>query len=167
MNSYFKLRFTLFLPLVLMLTACASSKATLEEKNTLAKPELTFIDLKSFDRELTAALSEPLSKVEVDFFDKITPSALPDRLQHWMVSIEDGGGSVKVLPPKSSVIPKNPFLIISLVTSLWSVSDMFKSVAHQTDYKSAHAFDAEIVLKIDEKGDAVVERVIFLKKNKS
>ena len=154
------------LTIFLLMTGCASNAPYTTDK-VLAKPELTFVDLKSFDRELTASLSEPLSKVEVAFFDRITPSALPDRLQHWMVSVEAGGGSVKILPAKPSVTPKNPFLIISLVTSLWSASDMFKSVSDQTHYKSAHAFDAEIVLKIDEKGDSVIDRVIFLKKTKS
>lgn len=158
--SYFSLS------VFLLLTACASNAPYTTDK-ALAKPELTFVDLKSFDRELTASLSEPLTKVEIAFFDKVTPSALPDRLQHWMVSVEAGGGSVKVLPAKPSLAPKNPFLIISLVTSLWSASDMFKSVSDQTYYKSAHAFDAEIVLKIDEKGDSVIDRVIFIKKTKS
>jgi len=164
--KYYKYRNQLCLMLFLLITACASNTPPMVAKE-LAKPELTFVDLKSFDRELTASLTEPLSKVEVAFFDKVTPSALPDRLQHWMVSIEAGGGSVKVLPPKPSVTPKNPFLIISLVTSLWSASDMFKSVSDQTHYKSAHAFDAEIVLKIDDKGDSVVDRVVFIKKIKS
>ncbi len=165
MKNY-KFRSQLVLSAFLLLSACASNTPPTANQAT-AKPELTFVDLKSFDRELTAALAEPLTKVEVAFFDKVTPSALPDRLQHWMVSVEAGGGSVKVLPPKPSVTPKNPFLIISLVTSLWSASDMFKSVSDQTHYKSAHAFDAEIVLKIDGNGDSVVDRVIFIKKSKS
>ena len=149
----------------LLLSACASDMPPTTAK-ALAKPELTFVDLQSFDRELMASLSEPLPKVEVAFFDRITPSALPDRLQHWMVSVESGGGSVKVVPPKSSVTAKNPFLLISLVTSLWSASDMFKSMSNQSHYKSAQGFDAEIILKIDDKGDSVVERVVFLKKLK-
>jgi len=161
-----KCRTYLCVTIFLWITACASKVPHTADK-AVAKPTLTFVDLKSFDRELTASLSEPLTKVEVAFFDKVTPSALPDRLQHWMVSVEAGGGSVKVLPPKPSVTPKNPFLIISLVTSLWSASDMFKSVSDQTHYKSAHAFDAEIVLKIDDKGDSVVDRVVFTKKIKS
>jgi len=164
--THYTYRNHLCLAILLFVTACASNVPYTADK-AVAKPELTFVDLKSFDRELTASLSEPLSKVEVAFFDKVTPSALPDRLQHWMVSVEAGGGSVKVVPPKPSVNPKNPFLIISLVTSFWSVSDMFQSLSDQTHYKSAHAFDAEIMLKNDEKGDSVVDRVIFLKKTKS
>ena len=116
-----------FAALFLLLTACASNMPPTAAK-ALAKPELTFVDLQSFDRELMASLSEPLPTVEVAFFDRITPSALPDRLQHWMVSVESGGGSVKVVPPKSSVTAKNPFLLISLVTSLLSASDMLKSM---------------------------------------
>lgn len=155
----------LFGAMFLLLSACAANSPSIPVK-ALAKPELTFVDLQSFDRELTASLSESLPKVEVAFFDRITPSALPDRLQHWMVSVEAGGGSVKVLPPKPSVTAKNPFLLISLVTSLWSASDMFKSMSNQSHYKSAQGFDAEIILKTDDKGESVVDRVVFLKKPK-
>jgi hypothetical protein len=147
------------------LSACAGTTPP-NSAQALAKPELTFVDLQSFDRALAASLSEPLPKVEVAFFNRITPSALPDRLQHWMASVEAGGGTVMVLPPKSSVTPKTPFLLISLVSSLWSASDMFKSMSNQSNYKSARGFDAEIILKTDDKGDSVVDRVVFLKKPK-
>lgn len=149
----------------LLLSACTANNPPTPGK-AMAKPELTFVDLQSFDRELMAALSEPLPMVEVAFFDRVTPSALPDRLQHWMVSVEAGGGTVKVVSPKPSVTPRDPFLIISLLSTLWSASDMFKSLSNQSHYKSAQGFDAEIVLKMDNRGDAVVDRVVFLKKSK-
>ena len=158
-------RHYLFAAMMFLLSACASNMPVTADKAP-AKSELMFVDLQSFDRELTASLSDSFPRVEVAFFDRITPSALPDRLQHWMVSVEAGGGSVKVLPPKPSVTAKNPFLIISLITSLWSVSDMLKSMSNQSHYKSAQKFDVEILLKIDEKGDSVVDRVVFLKKHK-
>jgi hypothetical protein len=135
----------LFAALFLLLSACAANSPPTPGK-ALAKSELTFVDLQIFDR--------------------ITPSALPDRLQHWMVSVEAAGGSVKVLPPKPSFTPRDPSLIISLLTSLWSASDLFKSLSNQAQYKSARGFDAEIVLKMDDRGDAVVDRVVFLKKPK-
>ena len=50
------------------------------------KPELQFVDLQGFDRDLHGALSAPLPKVDVAFLDRISPNALPERLQRELQS---------------------------------------------------------------------------------
>ena len=149
----------------LLLAACESNPnqpaTTLPPKETLQ-----FVDLQGFDRDLASALAAPLPKVDVYFYDHITPSGLPIRLQKWMAAVEAGGGSVKVVPPKSSVSPKNPFLLISAISSLWSASQVVKAAAEKNQFKTAHGYDAEIVLKTDSAGQNLVDRVIFSKKNK-
>ena len=130
------------------------------------KPELQFVDLQGFDRDLGASLAAPLPQVEVAFYDRITPSAMPPRLEQWMAAVETGGGSVTVVPPKPSVTSKSPFLLISAISSLWSASKMAKEMSARALYKSAGAYDAQIILKTDDKGDSVVERVVFLQRKK-
>jgi hypothetical protein len=97
----------------LLLAAC---ETTLGPSASAVPPkaELQFTDLGGFDRELAGSLSS-LPKVDVAFYDRIVPSALPTRLQHWMASVESGGGTVTVVPPKPTVTPKNPMLLISAV----------------------------------------------------
>ncbi len=129
-----------------------------------AKPSLEFVDLQAFDSDLRTSLSAPLPKVDVAFFGRITPSALPERLQHWMTAVQAGGGSVKVVPPASTVTTRNPMMLINLLSSFWTASEAIKSRSTQAQYRVAHAFDAQIVLKLDDKGDTVVDRVVFLKK---
>jgi hypothetical protein len=131
-----------------------------------ARAELNFVDLQGFDRDLAGSLSAPLPKVEVAFYDRVTPSALPERLQHWMASVEAGGGSVKVVPPKSSVTAKSPFLLISAISTLWTASKMVKEVSAQSRFKAAQSFDAEIILKADDKGESVVDKVVFTQRKK-
>ena len=108
----------------------------------------------------------PISRVDVAFYDRVTPSAMPERLQPWMAAVEDGGGTVKVIPPKPSVTPRNPFLLISVISSIWSASKMAKELALKAQYKTAQAFDAEIQLKLDEKGESVVDKVVFVQRKK-
>ena len=149
----------------LLLGACASS-ATEPEVPVAPKEELRFIDLQSFDRELSGSLAAPLPMVKVSFYDHIVPSALPERLQQWMASVEAGGGTVKVTPPKSSVTAKNPFLIISAVSTLWTASKMAKEAAVKAQFQKAQSYDAEILLKVDDKGETVVDQVVFAQRKK-
>ncbi len=131
-----------------------------------AKPSLQFVDLAGFDKDLTQSLGSPLPKVDIAFYDRITPSAIPERLQKWMASVESSGGSVKVVPPPSTVTAKSPFLLLSAASSLWSANKMAKEAAVAAQYKVAHQYDADIVLKVDDKGDTVVDKVVFNQRKK-
>jgi hypothetical protein len=153
------------LGLALLLLACESSP-TQPASAEPPKAELQFVDLQGFDRDLAASLTTPLPRVNVAFYDRIVPSALPERLQHWMKAVEAGGGSVKVVPPKSDVTAKSPFLLISAISSIWSTSKMVKDLTTQAQFKAASAFNAEIILKRDDNGDALVDRVLFVQKPK-
>jgi hypothetical protein len=145
----------------LALAACTQIPQAPEAPSAAPKAQLQFVDLQGFDRDLAASLGAPLPKVDVAFYDRITPSDLPERLQKWMASVESSGGSVKVIPAPSSVTARSPFLLISAISSLWTANKMLKEAATAAQFKAAHAYDAEIVLKLDDKGDTVVDKVVF------
>lgn len=149
----------------ILLVACESNPPQLAA-TALPKSEMQFVDLQGFDKDLASALAAPLPRVDVAFYDRIAPSALPDRLQQWMASVQAGGGEVKVTPPKSNLTSKSPLLLISAVTTLWSASKMAKELATKAQFKSAQAYDAEIILKLDDKGDTLVEKVVFSQRKK-
>ena len=148
-----------------LLAACASPAAD-PGGPAAPKEELRFIDLQSFDRELSGSLGAPLPTVKVSFYDHIAPSALPERLQQWMASVQAGGGTVKVTPPKSSVTAKNPFLLISAASTLWTASKMAKEASVNAQFQKAQGYDAEILLKVDENGATVVDQVVFAQRKK-
>jgi hypothetical protein len=102
----------------------------------------------------------------VAFYDRISPNALPERLQRWMAAVEKGGGTVKVVPPKPSVGTRSPMLLISAITSLWSASNMAKEMSANAQFKAAQAYDVDVLLKLDDRGDSVVDRVVFVKRQK-
>ncbi len=162
-----KLAQKLALPLLLAagLAACGSSPSNTAPSSP-PQAEMQFVDLQGFDRDLYASLSAPLPKVDVAFYDRITPSALPERLQSWMAAVEAGGGKVTVVPPKSSVTARDPFLLISAISSLWSASRMAKEAAVKAQFASAQAYDAQIILKKDDKGDSMVDKVVFTQRKK-
>ena len=160
------LQWLVFVSLMVGLGACVPLPAAPDEATKPASPQLQFLDLQSFDRDLSRSLSAPLPTLEVAFLDRVTPSALPERLQKWMASIEAGGGAVKVVPPPSSVTARNPLMLVSALTTLWSAGRMAQSVAQDAQFKAAQTHDAEIRLKTDDKGQTVVDRVVFVRRAK-
>ena len=129
-----------------------------------AIPRLQFIDMGGFDQTLSSSLNTASPKVEVGFYDKVTPSALPERLQKWMAAVESRGGKVKIIPPSSNVTAKNPFLLISAISSIWSATSMVKDASAESRFAVAGNYDAELVLKQDDKGDTLVEKLVFVQR---
>lgn len=152
--------------MVVVLNACAPLPPEPDAQAKPASPLLQFLDLQSFDRELSRSLAAPLPAVEVAFHDRVSPSAMPERLQKWMASVEAGGGAVRVVPPPSSVTARNPLMLVSALTTLWSAGRMAQSVAQDAQFKAAQTHDAEIRLKTDERGQTVVDRVVFVRRAK-
>ena len=125
--------------------------------------EIEFVDLKTFDSQLSGALGAQLPKVEVDFYNRVTPSDLPERLQQWMASVEKGGGSVRVVPPPGSITPKDPLLLFS---ALWNAIKLARLAAENAQRKPAQAYNAQILLKADPQGEAVVDKIVFVQREK-
>jgi hypothetical protein len=155
----------LLLVVLLALAGCQSDP-TIPAASAQPRSQLQFVDFPGFDRDLSRSLSEPLPQVDVTFYDRVTTSALPERLQQWMASIEAGGGTVSLVPPKSTVASRSPMLLISAITSIYSASKMAKELAIKEQFAAAHAYDAAIVLKIDDRGESVVDKVVFTQRKK-
>jgi hypothetical protein len=52
------------------------------------------------------------------------------------------------------------------LSSVWSANKLAKEAALKDEFKPAQAFDAEIVLRKDGVGNSVIERLVFIIKNK-
>ena len=155
---------TLLLPalVALSLAACQTPPSAASATAPAAKPELQFVDLQSFDRELSTALASQLPKVDVVFYDRVPPSAMPERLQRWMASVEAGGGTVKVVPPPGSVTPKDPFLLFSAISAVWNASRLANAASASSLVKPAQGYDVSIVLKADEQAGSVIDQLVFV-----
>ena len=145
-------RALLLLLLSASLLACQSAPPTAGSNPT--RTELTFIDLGRFDRDLAAALSAAPPTVAVTFHDRVSPSALPARLQAWMSAIETGGGTVEVVTPPPALTARGPVLLYQAGIE---ASDTVQR-------RAAKGFDAQIRLARTETGDTLVERIVFTQK---
>ncbi|AMC35174.1 hypothetical protein [Janthinobacterium sp. B9-8] len=149
--------------LILLLAACASGP-----NEAISKPQadIKFVDYKGFDRDLINSLNAPLPKIQVAFYEQITPNALPERVQKWMAAVEANGGKVDITVPKSNstISAKSPLLIISVITSLWSANKMVQEVSGEAQFNAASLYNAEVILKYDESNKMVIDKIIFHKK---
>lgn len=143
--------------ILILLTGCAASAPPAQP----AKPTLQFVDLQQFDRELGASLSAPLPRVEVSLYDRVAPSALPPRLQRWLGAADQGGGKVRVVPAPGSVTPKNPLMLVSIISGLWSGQNVAKEIAAESQLRVARNYDVEVFLRQDERGDTLIDRIVF------
>jgi hypothetical protein len=57
-------------------------------------------------------------------------------------------------------------LLISAISTLWSGSKMVKDMSTQAQFRAAEAYDAEIILKQDDKSGTVVDKVVFVQRKK-
>jgi hypothetical protein len=157
---------SLSISMSMLLTACETNPA--QQPRTQAplppKTEMSFADLAGFDRDLGNSLAAPLPTVQIAFYDRLTPSAIPERLQRWMAAVEAGGGKVTIKPPPSTVSAKSPFALLSAASSIYSASKMIKDTNEKAKYKAAEAYNAEIQLKTDDKGDSIIDKVVFAAK---
>lgn len=142
---------------VIVLSGCAANFPPTEA----ARSTLQFVDVQQFDRELGASLAAPLPHVEVSLYDRIAPSALPSRLQRWLGASDQGGGKFRVVPAPGTVVPKNPLLLVSMISSLWSGNKMAKEIAAESRLRVARNYDVRMFLRQDEHGDTFVDRIIF------
>jgi hypothetical protein len=126
-----------------------------------ARGPLAFLDLPSFDQRLAGALGAQPPRVDVVFLDRVSPSALPTRLQSWIAAVESGGGAVRVVPDPSGPSARS-LILIGALTSLWSAYKAKVEIAERTVYRAAREFDARIELRDLPGGGSVVERVVFV-----
>ena len=83
-----------------------------------------------------------------------------------MASVESSGGKVLITPPASTVTAKTPLLLISVATTLWRTSSMIKEASLLAEYKPARSYNAQILLKVDDSGNTVVDKLVFMERKK-
>lgn len=127
--------------------------------------EIKFFDIKKFDHDLYHALKSQEREVSVVMYEKVSPNNTPDRIQKWLNSVEKNGGKVEIEPPANELVPRNPFVLIGMVGSLWDAVKAATDFRDSQLTQSVKGHDAVIVLERNPRGEIVVGKVTF-KKNR-
>jgi len=152
----------LFLPISLALAGCATD--TIEPSSQAPKENLSFVDIDVFDRDLANSLNAGLPSVEVKFYEKVSPNALPSRLQKWVKSAEGTGGKVQVDPPEGELVARDPMVLLSLFGTLFSAARTAIQLQQENQLNAARQRDVVITLERRPDGQVVVGKVRFNKR---
>lgn len=128
-------------------------------------PSLIFLDVQKFDGDLAASLEAGLERVEVGFYDPISPNQLPERIQKWVSATQAQGGRLIVQAPPGEPTPKNPLALIGLIGSAYSSAKALISIQQERLLASAKQRDIVMMLERDPKTQAVkVGKVAFVRR---
>lgn len=128
------------------------------------QPKLSFVDLDAFDRDLAASLRADQGQVEIEFFEKVSPNALPPRLQKWLQTAEGTGGRVQVEPPQGELVARNPLALLSLFGTLFSTAKAAIQIQQESQLNAARDHDVHIQLERTPEGRVLVGKVTFKKR---
>lgn len=143
----------------LVLSGCVS-----DPKMPPPKEKVTYIDTNSFDRSLNSSLSANLERVEILVDDKISPIAIPERLNKWLAAVDANGGSVQVKQVEVDSAGKTRGFPIALIGLAIELIRLLRADTEEKRYESAGNYDAEVLVRQVSGGERVIERVILYRR---
>jgi hypothetical protein len=159
----FKITFLILLigAFLSLLSACSTSS------REPAKQEVTFIDLQKFDDEIVVSLSNIKDPVSVNFYSQVTPNEIPPRLQKMLSAVERSGGKVNISMPEGEPQFKDPTLVFSLFSGMYSGIKAFISMrADMNLEESVKNRDANILLARNLQGNLYIQKIELKTKDK-
>ena len=159
--------FLKMLGMVFMLTL-AACVATVPLSSTVESTpngvKLSFLDISTFDRDLSGSLQDKNTTVEVAFYEKVSPNNVPDRLQKWISVVEADGGKVLVEPPLNDLVARSPMAALSLLGTLITSIKGYAKFNSEKVYESVRGRNAVITLERNNKGEVVINTIKFVKR---
>jgi len=130
---------------LLILTACESN---LPKSRTEPSSYLKYIDTNQFDQQLSQSMQQDEQEIEIETLSPFSSNNIPERLNNWLSMITQNGGKVKTEPAEGERV-------------LGTIKLIFNSIYNLGKYKPAAKYDAKLIYRRNESGEAMIEKVIF------
>lgn len=144
---------------LLAVSCIATAQNAGEEPAITPRGPIMFIDSKLFDGKLSSELESGKSRVEVDVTSKVTLSSIPGRMDKWLSAAAEEGKvefrQVESVPQRTRFL----FGVLPLVFSFLQKRDEEKT------YKPVKDYDVAVLYRKNESGDALIEKIVFTRKN--
>ena len=150
-----------FLAFVSLISACSTNS------REPPKQEVTFIDLQKFDDEIVVSLSNIKDPVFVNFYSQVTPNEIPPRLQKILAAVDKSGGKINVSMPEGEPKLKDPTIVFSLFSGMYSGIKAFISMRAEISLEeSVKNRDANILLARNLQGNLYIQKIELKTKDK-
>jgi hypothetical protein len=154
----------MLLALVFTIGACTPSiPLNPSAQSSVAEPQISFVDIGKFDKDLATSLSSDLAEVNVSFYTKVSPNKIPDRMQQWISAVENSGGKVRVEHPPNEPAPRSILPLLSLLGTAYSALKDRLAAQPDIHLNAAKGRNVVIALERSPNGDLLVNRIQFTK----
>lgn len=118
--------------------------------------DLTFADLRMFDKELSRVMKSDKGEIEVALISKFTTNDIPERLGKWMYMVDKHEGKVemKSTDPTKRGIPGIGAGVSLMISAIGAVRDKIM-------YGPSKNYDATLLYEPE---TGVVEKIVFKRK---
>jgi hypothetical protein len=140
--------------------AAADAPAAQPAAEPAAPPpaSVVFLDSSLFDNALSGQLSAGKDQVEVAITGKISLNAIPPRMDKWITAVATKG---EVALTQQVDAPLKPKFILGLLPTIFSFIKMART---ESLVDSASKYNASILYHLDRSGEAVIDKIVFVKK---
>lgn len=147
--------------LVLMLGGCAS-----DAPKGPPREQISYLDTSAFDRNLSNSLGADLPEVVIPVQDKMTPVAIPERLNKWLSAVDANGGQIQVkeMPAVDANGKARGFPIALIGVAIEVVRHLYGK-AEEKQYKPAARYDAELQVRTGANGERIIEKVVMRRRD--
>lgn len=142
---------------VLVLGGCAS-----DVPKGPPREQVSYLDTSAFDRNLSTSLAANLPEVVIPVQDKMTPVAIPERLNKWLSAVDANGGQIQVkeMPAVDANGKARGFPLVLVGVAIEVVRHLYGK-AEERLYKPAARYDAELQVRPGPNGERIIEKVIM------
>jgi len=143
--------------ILLILLGCTSGMSNTNPTNGLFSSSvnhtnLEYFDSTVFDESLSNAMKQTDDQIEVSVLTPFSSNNVPEHLDMWLTVIKENGGNVNMEPAETE---RN---VIAIALTLYSVYQLVKKTVR---YFPAKHYNATLLYRRTESGEALIEKVVF------
>ncbi|MRV74070.1 hypothetical protein GJ700_20385 [Duganella sp. FT92W] len=139
-------------------TAAATAAAPAAEPAAPPPASVVFLDSSLFDNALSSQLAAGKDQVEVAITGKISLNAIPGRMDKWITAVASKG---EVALTQQADAPLKPKFVLGLLPTIFSFIKMART---ESLIDPASKYNASIQYHLDRSGEAVIDKIVFVKK---
>lgn len=119
---------------------------------------VVFLDSSLFDNALSNQLSSGKDQVEVAITGKISLNSIPQRMDKWITAVATKG---EVALTQQADAPLKPKFVLGLLPTIFTFIKMARA---ENLVDPATKYNATIQYHLDRSGEAVIDKIVFVKK---